>query len=122
MADPTLEKLLADAGMTIDQFSEHMAGLEEIFKLANQFLMSYLERVNDLGSAPTFGMLAMYHLVRFQVMANISDGHIKPVEVRAVKMAMQMIRELRHPDGEYPRMQINKHGNFERDGTHEHKP
>lgn len=123
MADDILAKLLADAGMTLDEFSEHMAGLEEIFKLANQFLMSYIQRVNDLGTTPpAFGILAMYQLARFQVMGNIQEGHIGRNEVRASKMAMQMLREMRHPDGKYPRMEINEDGNFERNGVHEIKP
>lgn len=122
MSKQTYEEVLASFDMKPEDFAEMIETLSKVHEIAQQFSMLHVERCDDLGVSHAVGMLAMYQIARFQVVTNLRMGNIERSDIRGSKVAMEMLRELRHPDGNYPMLQLNEEGNFERIGTHREKP
>lgn len=114
--------ILASFDMTNEDLREVLKKLGDVHEMAQQFSMVHVERCNDLDIGPVVAMLAMYQVARFQVTTNLRMGNIRPEDIRGSKITMEMLRELRHPDGNYAMLQLNEEGNFERVGTHREKP
>ena len=122
MSKRDYDEILAIFDISHEDFAEMMAGLETMHEMAQQLHMTHVQRCVDLNMSPTLAMLAMYQIARFQVLANMREGHIKPSDIRGSKITMEMLRDMRHPDGNYPKLGMDEDGNFRRVGTHKMQP
>ncbi len=120
--EPTIGETMREAarrnGTDPQAAMDELQKLDMCFEMAQKTQLAFLERCNDIGVNPMHGLLAMYNLIRFQVNVNLKRGNIKRKDIEAMRFASELCRMLRHPDGKYPVMIMDKDGNFVRSGTH----
>ena len=110
MSKADYDEILASFDMSHEDFTEMMAGMDTMHEMAQSLHMTHVQRCVDLGMSPMLAMLAMYQIARFQILANLREGNLKPSDIRGSKITMEMLRDMRYPDGNYPKLAIDVDG------------